>query len=542
MIRRSPPSTTGSTAQHRLLCAMALIVAIHLPAAGGAQAGTLSDPIYANGFEQSCGIASYSENFTQPDGAGWPIPWVAVGGVALADIQTGRARLRPTASAYSVARMRSPLGSRDVEVRFSFTLEHEPTQGVGFGVRQNGGYLTQTNPMGQGYAVFLEGSFRGLAGIGLWKEENGVETQLAHSPPSVAGPSAGITYRVRFRTHQINATTTGMQARFWPASGIEPEGWQVSVTDSTAVLQNITGVFASDSWSSIQNPAAITAHTFVDDIQIEPLCNPIVQLGAAQLVSQAFQFTEGPLWRGTHLLFTDIPANTIYRLDPPSTISVFRNPSDQANGLALDAGGNLLAAENITRSVSITDFGSGVRSALVSTYQGMRFNSPNDLNLRADGTLYFTDPDYGLVANPPAQRELPFNGLFRRNPDGVLVLEWAGTIGVNQPNGASLSPGGDLLFVTDTQQGTLRRYNVAADGSLSNLRILMTGLNTPDGMCVDANGNVYIGVASGIEIVSPEGARWGGIAVPRITSNCAFGDSDGRSIYLTARQGLYRIR
>jgi gluconolactonase len=516
-----------------LLCA--LWAAAWAPAAG-AQALLFDD-----GFETRCGSPRYAENFALADGAAWPAPWIGVGGTALADIRGGRARLRPSPSNYSLARMFADVPNRDVEIRFRMAIESEPTQGVGFYVRQNGGYLTGSTPTGQGYAVFVEGSFRGQPGIGLWKEENGVEIPLAHSPPAVAGPVVGTTYRVRFRVHQATPTSTYMQAKFWADGQPEPLAWQVAVSDSTPVLQNASGGIAVDSWSVTLAPNPITAHTFVDEVEVEPLCNPIIGFGAATLVAEGFQFTEGPVWRGNHLLFSDIAGNTIYRLDPPNAISVFRTPSDQSNGLDNDIDGDLLAAEHGTRRVSTTDAATGVRTTLVATYQGARFNSPNDLAVRADGTLWFTDPDYGL-SKPPAQRELPFNGLFRRRTDGSLVLEWAGTVGTNEPNGVLLSPDASRLFVSDSQQGTLRRWDVAADGTLSNGVVLVTGLNTPDGLCGDPQGNVYVTTSPGsVQVFAPDGARWGSIPIPRAAANCTFGDTDGRSLYVTARQGLYRV-
>jgi gluconolactonase len=515
--------------------------ALALSLAGAADLAAQA-PLFADGFETTCGAVSYAEGFAQPDGAAWPSPWVVVGGTALADIQGGRARLRSTPSNYSLARLYAPVATRDVEVRFRMAIESEATQGVGFYVRQNGGYLNGSTPTGQGYAVFVEGSFRNLPGIGLWKEENGVEIPLAHSSPAVAGPAVGSSYRVRFRVHQSTPTSTYMQAKFWLDGAPEPIAWQVAVSDSTPVLQNLGGGIAVDSWSVIQAPNPITTHTFVDDIEVEPLCNPIIGLGPAALVAESFQFTEGPLWRGDHLLFSDISGNTIYRLDPPGAISVFRTPSDQSNGLERDIDGDLLAAEHGTRRISTTDANTGVRTTLVSTYQGARLNSPNDMAMRSDGTLWFTDPDYGL-SNPPVQRELAFNGLFRRRTDGSLVLEWAGTVGTNQPNGVVLSPDQSLLFVSDTQQGTLRRWNVAADGTLSNPLILATGLGSPDGLCIDTRGNVYVTTSPGaVQVFTPDGARWGSIPIPRAAANCTFGDADGRSLYVTARQGLYRVR
>ncbi len=498
--------------------------------------------MFADGFEGNCGVSSYGTSFST-DGASWPAPWLGVGGVALSDVQSGRARLRPVPSSYTLARMWAPVFVRDVEVRFAMQIESVPSQGVAFLVRHNGGFLTQTTPMGQGYGVFIEGTFRGAsnAGIGIWKESAGVESILAHSPASVPGPSAGTLYRVRFRVHQLNATSTMMQAKYWPDSIAEPIAWQVSVVDSTPELQNLTGGIGIDSASGILAPNPVSANALVDDIEVTPLCNPIIGLAAAQLVGESFLFTEGPLWRGDHLLFSDIAGNTIYRLDPPSGFSVFRSPSDQANGLALDTAGNLLAAEHATRRVSSTDAMTGVRTTLVDRYQGLRFNSPNDLQTRSDGTLYFTDPDFGLT-NPPVNRELQHNSLYRRAPDGALSLEWMGTIGVNQPNGVQLSLDGAFLFLTDTSRGELRRWNVAASGALSNPVILATGLSVADGMCMDSVGNIYVTVASGVELFTVDGARWGNVAIPRMAANCAFGDSDGRSLYVTARQGLYRVR
>lgn len=503
----------------------------------GLAVGVDAEVLGQDGFEAACERLAHSQAFAQTDSSPWPAPWVGVGGIALADVNGGRGRLRPTSSSYTLARMWAPVSTRDVEVRFRFSIEDAASQGVAFLVRHNGGFLNQTQPAGQGYGVFIEGNLRGLPGIGIWKEQAGVESPLAHSLPAVPGPTAGVSYRVRFRTHQLNATSTLMQAKYWPEVNAEPIAWQVTVTDATPVLQNLSGGIGIDSASGILAPNPVSAHAYLDDIEVEPLCNPILGYSVA-LVSQSFQFTEGPLWRGDHLLFSDIAGNTIYRLDPPSAISVFRNPSDQANGLIMDAAA-LLAGEAATRRISTTD-GSGTRTTLVDRYQGGRFNSPNDMDLRSDGTLYFSDPDYGL-SNPPLQRELPHNGLYRYQA-GTLTLEWAGVVGSNEPNGVQLSSDESVLYVSDTQQGQLRRWDVAANGSLSAPLVVQSGLAVPDGMCRDGAGNIYVAVSAGVEIFAPDGARWGLVPVPRMASNCAFGDADGLSLYITARQGLYRAR
>ena len=228
-------------------------------------------PIFADGFDDRCGAVVLTETFAGADGAGWPPAWFVSGGVALADLHSSRARLRPTPTGYSLARMAAAVPTRDVDVVFTLRLESENTQGVGFYVRQNGGHLNTTNPAGQGYAVFVEGSFRGLAGIGVWKEENGNEIQLAHSI-GVAGPLVATDYRTRLRVRQINPTTTRLEARFWRSDLAEPGIWQVSFDDTTPVLQNLTGGIAIDSWSVLQAPNPISTHTFVDDISIINLC------------------------------------------------------------------------------------------------------------------------------------------------------------------------------------------------------------------------------------------------------------------------------
>ncbi len=184
-------------------------------------------------------------------------------------MQAGRARLVPTLSGYSLGRMKAPGTLVNVEVQFTFEQPSTPqNQGVGFYVRQNGGYLTQTNPTGTGYAIFIE-AFRSPPGIGAWRELNGQEQEI--QPHANVAVSAGTLYRVRFRVTQQNATTTRLQGRFWPVATAEPSTWQVDLTDTTASLQNLAGGFAIDSWSQLQTGGGVAAPLFIDDVVITGL-------------------------------------------------------------------------------------------------------------------------------------------------------------------------------------------------------------------------------------------------------------------------------
>lgn len=240
---------------------------------GPAAAGNV-DIVFLDGFESNCGNLIYSELFARADDSAWPAPWGELGNIDLADIQQGMARLRPMPDAYALARMGAAVTTSNVEVRFTLRFEDAATQGVGFYVRQNGGYLHNTMPHGQGYAAFAEGSFRGLPGIGVWKEIDGVEIQIGHQPSPYPPINAGIDYRVRFQVLQSSPTETLVRAKMWPDGDAEPDAWQATATDTSAELQNVSGNIAIDSWSNIGSSGPIAAHTFVDNVELISLCVP----------------------------------------------------------------------------------------------------------------------------------------------------------------------------------------------------------------------------------------------------------------------------
>jgi gluconolactonase len=494
-------------------------------------------------YPSTCSTLRFAATFDGPDGSAWPAPWTAIGGVALADRQGDRGRYRPIVSGYSLARLHAPLPLRDVDARFTFQFTDEATQGVGFYVRSNGGYLNHTSPTGQGYAVFVE-KFRPdgseTANVGLWIEIDGEEIplEIAYGAVSI---TAGVRYRVRLRVHQSSPTETTLRAKMWPEADLEPTEWQVSTVDGFAPLQGTSGGIAFDAWSDITpwTPGAPQpSDVFVDDLEVRTLENPLDGLGAPVVVQNGFQFLEGPVWRpdGT-LLFTDLAADTIYRLTPPATVAVFRAPALVANGLANDIDGTLLAAEHGARRVSRTTDGGAV-IPVADAYLGAAFNSPNDLIVRSDGTIYFTDPRYG---NPPPSA-VGFAGLFRVTPAGAVVPEWQGNYFTDGPNGVALSPDERTLYLANTDAGTIVAYDVAPDGGLTGARVFASGLPTPDGLCVDSVGTVYVATwGNAVYLFAPDGNRWGALSVGGPATNCAFGGPDRRTLYVTTHQALYRV-
>jgi gluconolactonase len=259
-------------------------------------------------------------------------------------------------------------------------------------------------------------------------------------------------------------------------------------------------------------------------------------------VAGGFRFTEGPVWdpRG-FLLFSDIPASTLYRWTPGGGAPVvFRHPTNHTNGNTLDREGRLISCEHDGR-VSRTE-ADGTVVTLADRFAGKRLNSPNDVVVKSDGGIYFTDPPYGIVRE---KEELGFYGVYRLK-DGVLTLL---TDVHSRPNGLAFSPDEARLYVSnsDPDACVVRVYDVLTDGTIANGRIFADltspgkdGL--PDGMKVDVTGNVFTTGPEGVWVFAPSGRLRGKILPPEVPANLTFGDADFKTLYLTARTGVYRLR
>lgn len=253
-------------------------------------------------------------------------------------------------------------------------------------------------------------------------------------------------------------------------------------------------------------------------------------------VATGFQFTEGPAWsREGFLLFSDVPNNNIMKYVPGQKPTVFRENSNGANGNVFDVQGRLYSCESRTRRVVRMDKKGSIQ-VLAEKWEGKRLNAPNDIVVRKDGHAYFTDPAFGNQADT---RDLDFYGVYHIAPKGELSLiaKPAG-----RPNGIALSPNGHVLYVANSDEHNVRAYDVDRNGDTANERVVISGVDgVPDGIRVDEKGNLYV-AANGIAVYDPHGKLIETLGMSETPANCAFGDSDFDTLYITARTSLYRIR
>jgi sugar lactone lactonase YvrE len=264
-------------------------------------------------------------------------------------------------------------------------------------------------------------------------------------------------------------------------------------------------------------------------------------------LATGFIFTEGPVWDAAKgcLFFSDMPGDKMRKWTEDKGIEVFRHPCGKSNGLTLDEQHRLIACEHANRRVSRTEK-DGTIATLADRYEGKRLNSPNDVVMKSDGSIYFSDPPYGLTAEfgVLGEQELPFQGVYRLSTDGerltLLVDDF------EKPNGLAFSPDESLLYIDDTDRAHIRVFDVNPDGTISNSRVFAEvkgeGEGGVDGMKVDSKGNVYVTGPGGVWVFDPSGSKLGRIHVPEVVANMAWGDEDWKTLYITASTSLYRIR
>lgn len=273
------------------------------------------------------------------------------------------------------------------------------------------------------------------------------------------------------------------------------------------------------------------------------LIDPAAEL---EQVAAGFEFVEGPIWHpaARHLTFSDIVGNTIYRWSEAEGARVFRRPSQMANGNAYDPQGRILTCEHATSRVTRTALDGRVE-VLASHYDGKELNSPNDIVVKRDGSVYFTDPTSGRSERwgVPRPQELDFQGVYRLDPASQALTLLVDDF--DKPNGLCFSVDETLLYVNDTARGHIRVFDVQPDGTLDQGRVWAEleplGVGVADGMKCDAAGHIYCTGPGGVHIFDPAARLLGVIQTPQQAANLCFGGDDLRTLYITASTALYRL-
>jgi gluconolactonase len=269
-------------------------------------------------------------------------------------------------------------------------------------------------------------------------------------------------------------------------------------------------------------------------------------------VATGFTFTEGPIWNHAErfLLFSDMPGNVRRKWSEAEGVVEVMRPSNKCNGMTYEAAGTLLVCEHAT-SLLVREHPDGTRETVASHFEGKELNSPNDVTVRSDGTIYFSDPWYGRmpVFGVERERELGFQGVYRIAPGGSDPELVVGRDEYEQPNGLCFSPGESLMYINDTPRAFIKVYDVNADGSLANGRMFFEGIGSgvieegiPDGMKCDEHGNIWVTGPGGIWVISSAGEHLGTIEVPENTGNLTWGGDDWHTVFIPSSTSLYSIR
>ena len=269
------------------------------------------------------------------------------------------------------------------------------------------------------------------------------------------------------------------------------------------------------------------------------------QTVSLNVVASNFDFIEGPIWNhiDNHLIFSDMPGNKMRKWTSENGIEIFREPSNMANGNAYDNQGRLVTCEHATSQVTRTEK-DGTISILASKYDNKELNSPNDIIVSSNNTIYFTDPSFGRMEyyGVPREPELDYRGVYRIDPDGTLTLL---ADDFDQPNGLCLSMDESKLFVNDTMRNHIRIFDISSNGSLINGNVWATLSGTEDGvadgMKIDNNQNLYSCGPGGIHVFNSDSTLLGIIKTPEHVANFIWGEKDLKTLFITASTSLYSI-
>lgn len=298
-------------------------------------------------------------------------------------------------------------------------------------------------------------------------------------------------------------------------------GWRLTV--GCVVLCGITAAGEFD----IRDEAAF-AKIVAKDAKVEKLAG-------------GMKFVEGPVWiaaDGGYLVFSDIPSDELKKWTPKDGLSTFRKPSRQTNGNTLSLDGLLLSCEHGSRTLTRTEKDGSI-TVMAERYDGKKLNSPNDLAVKSDGTIWFTDPTYGITKE---QKEQPNNHVFRLDPRTKELKAVADDF--NMPNGIAFSSDEKKLYVADSgAPHHIRAFDVKDDGTLANGAVFcVIDQGAPDGIRCDSEGRLFSSAKDGVHVFMPQGRLIGKILVPESPANLCFGGDDGKTLFITARTSLYAIK
>jgi gluconolactonase len=256
----------------------------------------------------------------------------------------------------------------------------------------------------------------------------------------------------------------------------------------------------------------------------------------AERVATGLQYTDGMVWaREGFLVFSDVGAKKIYRLDPGAAPKPTDEDNNGAQGLAYDSQGRLYICEPLKRRLVRLDRKANLET-IVESFEGKKLNSPNDVIVRRDGQIYFTDPAFASAID---RRELDFNGIYHVSPKGEVsaIAKWK-----TRPNGIALSPDGKTLYAGDTDRHAVVAFDLDGRGGAANARDFITKIEgVPNGIRTDVNGRLYVG-AKGLDIYTHDGQFERRLLASEVITNCAFGDNDFETLYASGRRMIFKLR